>query len=138
MCIVGTGTAGAVRRGVRAKAALIATGGGGAGMLSGGMKGDAPATDRQVGALQGMMAKLLAVGALGVLIEAKLSLQLEYGGEARQARCGGKVLFLGAGDGDHDSGHAFIGAAVVRCEPSGSLRESKARVAGGDLPGNSV
>ena len=138
VCIVGTGTAGALRRGVRARAALIATGGGGAGMLQGRVKGGAPATDRWVGALQGMMAKLLAVGALGVLVEAKVSLQLECGGEGRQVRCGGKVLFLGAGDGDNDSGHAFIGTAVVRCEPSGSLRESEARVEGGDLPGDSV
>ena len=135
---MGTDTAGALRRGVRAKAALIATGGGGAGMLPGGVKGGAPATDRWVGALQGMMAKLLAVGALGVLVEAKVSLQLECGGEGRQARCRGKVLCLGAGDGDDDSGHAFIGATVIRCEASGSLRKSEPRVEGGDLPCNSV
>ena len=85
-----------------------------------------------------MMAKLLAVGALGVLFEAKVSLQLEGGGESRQACRGGQVLCLGASDGDDDSGHVFIGVAVVRCEPSGSLRESKARVEGGNLPGNSV
>ena len=96
MCIVGTGTAGALRRGVRAKAALLATGGGGAGMLPGGVKGGAPPTKRWVGALQGMMTKLLAVGALGVLVEAKVSLQLEGGGEGRQACCGGEVLCLGA------------------------------------------
>ena len=41
-------------------------------------------------------------------------------------------------DGDDNSGHAFVGAAVVRCELSGSLREGEARVEGGDLPGNSV
>ena len=83
-------------------------------MLLGGVKGGAPATNRRVGALQGMMTKLLAVGALGVLVEGKVSLQLEGGGEGSQACCGGKVLCLGASDGDDDSGHAFIGAAVVR------------------------
>ena len=84
------------------------------------------------------MAKLLAVGVLGVLVKAKVSLQLEGGGEGRQVRCGDKVLCLEAGDGDDESGHMFNGAAVVRCEPSGSLRESEARAEGGDLPGNSV
>ena len=65
-------------------------------MLPGGVKRGAPATVRRVGAFQGMMAKLLAVGALGVLVEAKVSFQLEGGGEGRQAPRGGKVLCLGA------------------------------------------
>ena len=107
-------------------------------MLLGGVKGGAPATDRRVGALQGVMAKLLAVGTLGVLVEAEVSLQVEGGGEGRQARRGGKVLWLRACDGDDDSGNAFVGAIVVRGKPSGSLRESEARAEGGDLPGNSV
>ena len=102
------------------------------------MKGGAPATDRRVGALQGVMAKLLAVGTLGVLVEAKVSLQLEGGGQGRQLRRGGKVLCLRACDGDDDSGHACVGATVVRGKPSGPLRESEARVESGDLPGNSV
>ena len=106
-------------------------------MLPGGVKGGAPTANRWVGALQ-VMAKLLTVGALGVLVEAKVSLQLEGGGEGRQAHRGGKVLFLRACDGDDNSGHTFIGATVVRCEPSGSLREGKTRVEGGDLPGDSV
>ena len=71
------------------------------------------------------MAKLLTVGTLGVLVEAKVSLQLEGGGKGRQAHRGGKILCLGACDGDDDSGHAFVGATVVRGEPSGSLRESE-------------
>ena len=96
------------------------------------------AADRRVGALQGVMAKLLTVGTLGVLVEAKVSLQLEGGGEGRQALRGGKILCLGAYDGDDDSGHAFVGATVVRCELSGSLRESVAKIEGGDLPGNGV
>ena len=72
-------------------------------MLSGGVKRGTLATDRRVGALYGVVAKLLAVGALGVLVEAKVSLQLEGGGEGRQARCGGEVLCLGASDGVDDS-----------------------------------
>ena len=107
-------------------------------MLPGGVKGGAPATDRRVGALQGVMTKLLAVGALCVLVEAKVTLQLEGGREGRQARRGGKVLCLRAYDGDNYSGHAFIGATVIRCEPSGPLRQGETRVEGGDLPGDSV
>ena len=107
-------------------------------MLPGGVKGGAPTTDRRVGALQGVMAKLLAVGTLSVLVEAKVMLQLEGGGEGRQACHGGKVLCLRACDSDNDSGYAFVGAMVVRGKPSGSLREREARVEGGDLPGNSV
>ena len=107
-------------------------------MFLGGVKEGAPTADRWVGALQGVMAKLLTVGALGVLVEAKVSLQLEGGGEGRQARRGCKVLCLGACDGDDDSGHAFVGATVVRGKPSGSLREGEARVESGDLPGNRV
>ena len=84
------------------------------------------------------MAKLLAVGTLSVLVEAQVSLQLEGGGEGRQARHGGKVLRFRACDGDDDSGHTFVGATVVRGEPSGSLRESEARVESCDLPGNNV
>ena len=107
-------------------------------MLPGGVKGGAPVTNRRVGALQGVMAKLFAVGALGLLVEAKVTLQLEGGREGRQARRGGKVLCLKACDGDDDSGHEFIGATVVRCEPSGSPREGETTVEGGDLPGDSV
>ena len=107
-------------------------------MLPGRVKGGAPATDRRVGALQGVMAKLLVVGALGVLVEAKVTLQLEGGREGRLARRRGKVQCLRACDGDDDSGHAFIGATIVRCEPSGSLREGETRVEGGDLPGDSI
>ena len=107
-------------------------------MLPGGVEGCTPAANRKVGALQGVMAKLLAVGTLGVLVEAKVSLQLEGGGEGRQVRCGGKVLCLRACDGDDDSGHAFVGATVSRGEPSGSLRESEAIDDGFDLPGDSV
>ena len=106
-------------------------------MLLGGVMRGAPATDRRIGALQGMMAKLLAVGTLGVLVEMKVSFQLKGGGEGRQARRGGKVLCLRTCDGVDDSGNAFVGAMVVRGKPSGSLRESEARVEGGDLPGNS-
>ena len=107
-------------------------------MLPGGVKRGAPATDRRVGALQGMMAKLLEVGALGVLVEAKVSFQLEGGGEARQARRGGKVLCLGACDGDNDGGHTFVGVTVVRCEPSGSPGTGEARLDGRDFPSNSL
>ena len=53
---------------------LVATGGGGAGVLPGGVEGGAPTTDGRIGALQGLMAKLLTVGTLSVLVEAKVSL----------------------------------------------------------------
>ena len=127
VCIMRAGTAGALRRGVRAKAALIVTGRGGAGMLQGRVEGGAPATNRQVGAHQGVTTKRLAVGALGVLIKGKVSCQLEGGGEGRQAWSGGKILRLGASDGNDDSGYTFVGAMVIRCEPSGSLRGGETR-----------
>ena len=107
-------------------------------MLPGGVKGGPPTTDRRVGAFQGVMANLLTVGTLSVLVEAKVSLQLEGGEEGRQVRRGGKVQCLRACDGDDHSGYAFVGTTVVRGKPSGSLRESEARVEGGNLPGNSV
>ena len=107
-------------------------------MLPGGVKGGAPATDWRVGALEGVMSKLLAVGTLGVLVETKVSLQLKGGREGREACRRGKVLCLGACDGDDDGRHTFIGATIVRCEPSGPLRNSEARVEGGDLPGDGV
>ena len=47
-------------------------------MLLGGVKGGALATDRWVGALQGVMAKPLAVGTLGVLVEAKLRVRYNH------------------------------------------------------------
>ena len=72
-------------------------------MLPGGVKRGTPTTDRRVVALQRVIAKLLAVGTLGVLVETKVSLQLEGGGEGRQARRRGKVLCLGTSDGDNDS-----------------------------------
>ena len=95
-------------------------------------------TDMWVGALQGVMAKLLAVGTLSVLVEVKVSLQLEGGEEGRQARHGGKVPCLRACDSDDDSGYAFVSTMVVTGKPSGSPRESEAAFEGGDLSGNSV
>ena len=48
-------------------------------MLPGGVKGGTTATDWRVGALEGVMSKLLAVGTLGVLVEAKVSLVTAQG-----------------------------------------------------------
>ena len=76
------------------------------------------------------MTELLTVGTMGVLIEAKVLLQFDGGGEGRQACREGEVLCLRACDGNDDSRHGFIGAMVVKCEPSVPLRKGKARVEG--------
>jgi hypothetical protein len=62
----------------------------------------APSTDRVVGATEGMVAIVLASGALGEVIETEAAFQSEGGGEGRQARSLGDVLCLGAGNGDDD------------------------------------
>ena len=63
---------------------------------------DAPAAAGGVGAAKGVVAELLAVGALGVLIKAKVSLKAVGGGKGRKAVEGGKVLCLRACNGDDD------------------------------------
>jgi hypothetical protein len=105
-------------------------------MVPSGVGASAPAAYGGVGALEGVVAKLLTVGALGVLVEAEVALQPVGGRKGRKARQGGKVLSPGAGDSDDDSGDALLGATVVRGKPPGLLRKRQARVVGGKFPTN--
>jgi hypothetical protein len=64
----------------------------------------APATGRRAGALESVMSKALAVGALGELVKAKASFSSEGGGEGRQAWLLCKVLCSWAGSSDDNGG----------------------------------
>lgn len=85
-----------------AESASYLTGGCGAGVLPSGMWFGAPAACWWVGALEGVVAELLAVTALGGMVEAQAAFQSEGGGKGREAWELSKVLCLGAGNGDND------------------------------------
>ena len=61
-----------------------------------------PSTDRVIGATEGMVAIVLASGALGKVIETEAAFQSVGSGKGRQARSLGNVLCLWAGDRDDD------------------------------------
>ena len=58
----------------------------------------APSTGRVIGASEGVVAKVLAAGALGKVIETEAAFQSEGGRKGRQARSLCNVLCLGSGD----------------------------------------
>ena len=62
----------------------------------------APSTNGVIGLSEGVVAKVLASGALGKVIEAEAAVQSEGSREGGQARSLGDVLCLGAGDRDDD------------------------------------
>jgi uncharacterized membrane protein len=62
----------------------------------------APSAGRVIGAAEGVVAKKLAAGTLGKVVETEAAFQAESGGEGRQAGSLCNVLCLGAGDGDDD------------------------------------
>lgn len=64
----------------------------------------APATGRGAGALEGVVSEVLAVGALGELVEAKAPFSSEGGGKGRQAWLLCKVLCSWAGSSDDNGG----------------------------------
>ena len=66
-----------------------------------------PAAGCATGALESVVAKLLAVEALGVLVETQAAFGTEGGGEGREACELSNVLSLGAGSGD-DNGRSFF------------------------------
>ena len=70
-----------------------------------------PATGDWVGAFQGMVAKLLAVVALGVLVEAETAFNTVGGGESAEAGLLSKVLCFWTSDGD-DDGRRFLSHAT--------------------------
>jgi hypothetical protein len=73
-----------------------------AGVIGGKVFACAPSTGRVIGASEGVVAKVLAAGALGKVIETEAAFQSKGGGEGRQARSLGNVLCLWAGDRDDD------------------------------------
>jgi hypothetical protein len=97
----------------------------------------APATDRVIGAAEGVVAIVLAAGALGEVVEAEAAFQTVGGGEGRQARSLSDVLCLGAGDGDDDGRGRFPFATFVGGEPAGFLRQNETRVEGCEFFSNS-
>ena len=62
----------------------------------------APSADRVIGAAEGVVAKVLATGALGEVIETKATFQSKGRREGRQARSLCDVLCLGTSNGDDD------------------------------------
>jgi hypothetical protein len=73
----------------------------------------APSTDGVIGAAEGVVAIVLAAGALGKVIEAEVAFQTVGGREGRQAWSLSDVLCLGAGDGDDDGRGRFPFATFV-------------------------
>jgi hypothetical protein len=82
-----------------------------------------PAANRVVGASEGVVAIVLASGALGEVIEAEAAFQSVGGGKGRQARSLSDVLCLRTGDGDDDGGGRFSFATFIGGEPAGFLCE---------------
>jgi hypothetical protein len=83
----------------------------------------APSADGVVGASKGVVAIMLAAGALGEVIEPEAAFQSIGGGEGRQAGSLSDVLCLWAGDGDDDGGGRFSFTAFVGGKPAGFLGE---------------
>jgi hypothetical protein len=82
----------------------------------------APSADRVGGAAEGIVAKVLATGALCEVVEAEAAFQSVGGGEGRQAGSLCDVLCLGAGNGDDDGRGGFAFSTFVGGEPAGFLR----------------
>ena len=103
-------------------------------MVPCGVGAGAPATAWGGGALEGVVAKALAVGALRSGAEAKASLQAVGGGEGREAGELSKLLCLGASDGDDDGGGRLPCPLGLWGKPPGLVCESQPSVVGGELP----
>jgi hypothetical protein len=90
-------------------------------MVGGEMFVRTPSANGVIGASEGVVAIVLATGALGKVIEAEAAFQSEGGREGRQARSLSDVLCLGAGDRDDDRRGRLPFASFVRGEPAGFL-----------------
>jgi hypothetical protein len=73
----------------------------------------APTAGGVIGAAEGVVAKELATGALGEMIETEAAFQAKCRREGRQAGSLSDVLCLGASDGDDDGGGRFSFAFVI-------------------------
>ena len=87
----------------------------------------APSTNGVIGASEGVVAKVLASGALGKVIEAEAAFQSEGGRKGRQARSLSDVLCLRTGNGDDDGGSRFSFATFIEGEPAGFLGKDETR-----------
>jgi hypothetical protein len=81
----------------------------------------APSANGVIGTSEGVVAIVLATGALGEVVEAEAAFQSEGSGEGGQARSLSDVLCLRAGDGDNDGRGRLPFATFVRGEPAGFL-----------------
>src|SRR5437588_7327223 len=104
VCFLGASTGDALRRGVRTEAALLLAGGGGTRVVPSRVGRCTPMVRGGIGAPQCVMAELLAVGTLGELVEAEVSLQLKGSGKGGQAGRIGELLGFGASNSDDDGG----------------------------------
>jgi hypothetical protein len=90
----------------------------------------APSAGGDGGTLKSVVAKLVAVVALGSGAKAQAALKAKCGGEGGEAWKGCKVLCLWAGNGNDNCGRVFTGALVVWFEPSGRLCKCQPSVEG--------
>src|SRR6266849_5826579 len=90
-------------------------------VVGGGVFASAPSTDRVIGEAKGVVAEVLAAGALGEVVEAEAVFQSVGGRKGRQARSLCNVLCPWAGDRDDDGRCRFPFAVIVRGEPAGFL-----------------
>jgi hypothetical protein len=81
----------------------------------------APWSNRVVAASESAVAIMLAMGALGEIIELEVEFQSEGVGEGRQAGSLRDFLYLGAGDGDDDRRGRFSFPTFIGGEPVGFL-----------------
>ena len=95
-----------------AKAAMGWTGSSGAGMIPSRVWFGAAAADSWVDAFEGVVAKALAVGALGTGVRAQAAFKAEGGGEGGEARQDCKVLCLRSSDLDDNDRGEFAGALL--------------------------
>ena len=85
------------------------------------------------------MAKGVAVGALGELIEAEATFSPKGGREGSQTTgVVVEVQSLGAGDGDDGSGGGFPCALLISSKPPGLLSKHKPSVEGGEFTPNNL
>ena len=113
-----------------AKSSTDGAGGCGAGVIPSSVSLCTPAACSGLSALEGVVAKLVAVVALGVWAKAQAALKAKGGGEGREAWKDCKVLCLGASDGDDDGGGCFSKASWCSGEPPGLLCKHEPGVEG--------
>ena len=118
---------------MRTETASGSAGGCGTGVIPSRMWFSAPAAGGRFGAFEGVVAKLVTVEALGRRVETKASLKSVVGREGRESWFLGKLLCLGAGNGEDVSRSKFPLSHILSSEPPWLLGENKAGVVGGEF-----